>query len=202
LCNLAAQSTFVAEGSVSSERWEETYGAGIGTMDIIYFKPYKTQIPVVEQAIEVAALMLGRTSRGAIAWTWSVRTFWQGRVNNGDPTVLLQSMSRFFRLLPGERRRAFLLEVTEKALRTGLTVAQPAGWEWRFESNNTEPAAVTNCIGHVWEVPFLGIPRVRRLFGLKPFWKWNPSQAESSNLSRLTNFFAPREINHPVSLQS
>jgi hypothetical protein len=35
-----------------SERWE-----------IIYFKLYKSQIPVVEQAIETAALMLGSASR-------------------------------------------------------------------------------------------------------------------------------------------
>ena len=36
-------------------------------MEIIYLKPCKTQIPVVEQAIEVVAFMLGRRSRGAIA---------------------------------------------------------------------------------------------------------------------------------------
>ncbi len=32
-----------------------------------------------------------------------------------DPTVLLQSMSRFLKLLPGDQRQAFLHEVTEKA---------------------------------------------------------------------------------------
>ena len=32
-----------------------------------------------------------------------------------DPTVLLRSMSRFFKLLPGDQRQAFLHEVTEKA---------------------------------------------------------------------------------------
>jgi hypothetical protein len=32
-----------------------------------------------------------------------------------DPSLLLQSMSRFFKFLPGEQRRAFLHEVTEKA---------------------------------------------------------------------------------------
>ncbi len=31
------------------------------------------------------------------------------------PTVLLQSMSRFFKFLPGEQRQSFLLEETEKA---------------------------------------------------------------------------------------
>jgi hypothetical protein len=36
-------------------------------------------------------------------------------LDNDDPTVLLQSMSRFFKFLPGEQRRAFLHEVIEKA---------------------------------------------------------------------------------------
>ena len=35
-------------------------------------------------------------------------------LENGDPTVLLQSMSRFFKFLPGEQRQAFLHEVIEK----------------------------------------------------------------------------------------
>jgi hypothetical protein len=35
-------------------------------------------------------------------------------LDNEDPTVLLQSTSRFFKLLPGEQRQAFLQEVTEK----------------------------------------------------------------------------------------
>jgi hypothetical protein len=36
-------------------------------------------------------------------------------IENEDPTVLLQSMSRFFKFLPGDQRQAFLHEVTEEA---------------------------------------------------------------------------------------
>jgi len=36
--------------------------------ELIYFKVYKSQIPVIEQAIETAALMLGRTNRAATVW--------------------------------------------------------------------------------------------------------------------------------------
>jgi len=36
-------------------------------------------------------------------------------LDNEDPTVLLQSMSRFFKFLPGDQRRAFLDDVTAKA---------------------------------------------------------------------------------------
>ena len=36
-------------------------------------------------------------------------------LDNDDPTVLLQSMSRFFKFLPGEQRQAFLHEMVEQA---------------------------------------------------------------------------------------
>jgi hypothetical protein len=36
-------------------------------------------------------------------------------LDNDDPSVLLQSISRFFKFLPGDQRQAFLHEVTEKA---------------------------------------------------------------------------------------
>ncbi len=36
--------------------------------ELIYFKLYKSQVPVSEQALEMAARLLGRTSRGATAW--------------------------------------------------------------------------------------------------------------------------------------
>jgi hypothetical protein len=36
--------------------------------EIIYFKLYKTQIPIIEQAIETATLMLGRTNLVATVW--------------------------------------------------------------------------------------------------------------------------------------
>jgi len=41
--------------------------------------------------------------------------FLAGANLENDPTALLQSMSRFFKFLPGEQRQAFLHEVTEKA---------------------------------------------------------------------------------------
>ncbi len=36
--------------------------------EIIYFKVYKSQLPVIEQALETAALMLARISPAATAW--------------------------------------------------------------------------------------------------------------------------------------
>jgi hypothetical protein len=37
-------------------------------------------------------------------------------LDNGDPDTLLFSMTRFFKLLPGDQRQSFLENVTERAL--------------------------------------------------------------------------------------
>ncbi len=77
--------------------------------EIIYFKLYKTQIPVVEQAIETAALMLGTDKSRGYCLEMICADFLAGaNLENEDPTVLLQSMSRFFKFLPRENRRLFL----------------------------------------------------------------------------------------------
>ena len=82
----------------------------------IYFKPYKSQIPVVEQALETAALMLGSDKSRGYCLEMICADFLAGaNLDNDDPTVLLQSMSRFFKFLPGEQRQAFLHEATGKA---------------------------------------------------------------------------------------
>jgi hypothetical protein len=36
-------------------------------------------------------------------------------LDNGCPDVLLRSISRFFRFLPGEQRQTFVEQITEKA---------------------------------------------------------------------------------------
>jgi hypothetical protein len=84
--------------------------------EIVYFKLYKSQIPVVEQAIETAALMLGTDkSRGyCLEMIWA--DFLAGaNLENGNTGVLLQSMLRFFKFLPGDERKAFLGRFAEKA---------------------------------------------------------------------------------------
>ena len=84
--------------------------------EIVYFKLYKTQIPIVEQAIETAALMLGTDKSRGYCLEMICADFLAGaNLENDDPTLLLQSMSRFFKFLPVEHRRALLHEVTEKA---------------------------------------------------------------------------------------
>ncbi len=94
---------------------KELTGRETEPWEIIYFKLYKTQIPVIEQAIETAALMLGTDKSRGYCLEMICADFLAGaNLDNEDPTTLLQSMSRFFKFLPGEQRQAFLREVTEK----------------------------------------------------------------------------------------
>ena len=95
---------------------KELTGRETEPWEIIYFKLYKTQIPIVEQAIETAALMLGTDKSRGYCLEMICSDFLAGaNLEGDDPTVLLQSLSRFFKFLPGNQRQAFLHEVTEKA---------------------------------------------------------------------------------------
>jgi hypothetical protein len=83
--------------------------------EIIYFKLYKTQIPIVEQAIETASLMLGTDKSRGYCLEMICADFLAGaNLDAEDPTVLLQSTSRFFEFLPGEEQQAFLQQATQK----------------------------------------------------------------------------------------
>jgi hypothetical protein len=83
---------------------------------IVYFKLYKSQLQVVEQAIETAALMLGTDKSRGYCLEMICADFLAGaNLENDNPGVLLQSALRFFKFLPGEERRTFLHRVTEKA---------------------------------------------------------------------------------------
>ena len=54
---------------ISGGQWEkELTGKEEEPSELIYFKVYKSQIPVIEQAIETAALMLGTDNRAVTVW--------------------------------------------------------------------------------------------------------------------------------------
>src|SRR5213075_477193 len=77
--------------------------------EIMYFKFYKSQIPVIEQAIETASLMLGTDKSRGYCLEMICADFLAGAsLDKGDPELLLQSISRFFKFLPGEQKIAFL----------------------------------------------------------------------------------------------
>jgi hypothetical protein len=84
--------------------------------EIVYFKLYQSQTPVIERAIETAALMLGSDRSRGYCLEMICADFLAGaNLDNGDPEMLLFSMTRFFKFLPGEQRQKFLSCLDQKA---------------------------------------------------------------------------------------
>src|SRR5256885_13570997 len=85
---------------------KELTGRETEPWEIISFKFYKSQIPVIEQAIETAALMLGTDKSRGYCLEMICADFLAGpSLDNCDPKTLLFSMTRFFKLLPGDQRQ-------------------------------------------------------------------------------------------------
>jgi hypothetical protein len=84
--------------------------------ELIYFKVYKSQIPVIEQAIETAALMLGTDKSRGYCLEMICADFLAGaHLDNGNPEILLNSVSRYYKFLPDEQQLAFLDNLRKKA---------------------------------------------------------------------------------------
>jgi hypothetical protein len=84
--------------------------------EIIYFKIYKSQVPIIERAIETAARMLGSDKSRGYCLEMICADFLAGaNLDTGDPDILLRSAVRFFTFLPRDHRRLFLDQVAESA---------------------------------------------------------------------------------------
>src|SRR5947207_679831 len=84
--------------------------------EIVYFKLYKSQIPVIEQAIETAGLMLGSDKSRGYCLEMICADFLAGaNLENGDSEVLLRSVCHLFKLLPGEQKECFSRELKRAA---------------------------------------------------------------------------------------
>jgi len=95
---------------------KELTGRETEPWEIIYFKLYQSQMPVIEKAIETAALMLGSDRSRGYCLEMICADFLAGaNLDNGDPETLLFSMRRFFKLLPGQQQEAFLQEMLPEA---------------------------------------------------------------------------------------
>ena len=93
---------------------KELTGKETEPWEIIYFKLYKSQIPIIEQAIETAALMLGSDkSRGYCLEMISADFLAGASLESGDPEMLLKSVVRLF--LTGQQKKTFLAAVSEGA---------------------------------------------------------------------------------------
>ncbi len=96
---------------------KELTGRDSEPWEITYFKLYKSQMPVIEQAIETAALMLGTDKSRGYCLEMICADFLAGaNLESGDPKVLLRTVLRLFEFLPGEDKQEFLQHVGENAL--------------------------------------------------------------------------------------
>ncbi len=76
----------------------------------------RAQIPVIEQALETAALMLGTDKSRGYCLEMICADFLAGaHLEDGNPEILLQSIQQFFKFLPGEQKHAFLEQVNGRA---------------------------------------------------------------------------------------
>jgi hypothetical protein len=95
---------------------KELTGTETEPWEIVYFKLYKSQIPIIEQAIDTAALMLGNDKSRSYCLEMICADFLAGAsLDNGSPDILLHSMARFFKFLPGEQKHAFLSQISQRA---------------------------------------------------------------------------------------
>ena len=95
---------------------KELTGREAEPWEIIYFKLYRSQMPVIEKAIETAALMLGSDRSRGYCLEMICADFLAGaNLDHGDPDMLLFSMTRFFKFLSGEQKHAFLGSLSDKS---------------------------------------------------------------------------------------
>ena len=83
--------------------------------EIIYFKLFQSQIPVIEQAIETGALMLGTDKSRGYCLEMICADFLAGAsLDNSDPELLLQSILRFAKFLSIEQKQAFFGQLNQR----------------------------------------------------------------------------------------
>jgi len=81
--------------------------------ELIYFKMYKSQLMVIEQALETAALMLGNDKSRGYTLEMICADFLAGAsLEAGNADALLFSLERLFGLLPQPKQQEFLSKVS------------------------------------------------------------------------------------------
>src|SRR2546425_2384814 len=99
----------------------ELTGRDTEPWEIIYFKLYKSQIPVVEQAIETAALMLGTDKSRGYCLEMICADFLAGaNLCESQPDIMVVSLERLYQLLPKPQQAELLKRLGESSW-TGCT---------------------------------------------------------------------------------
>ena len=81
--------------------------------EMLYFKMYKSQLAVIEQALETASLMLGGQKTRGYCLEMICADFLAGASlqDSGNAESLLLALSRTYQLLPTSQRQEFLLRI-------------------------------------------------------------------------------------------
>jgi len=90
--------------------------------ELIYFKVYKSHVPVIEQALEIAARMLGSDRSRGYCLEMICADFLAGaglHVEN-EQEILLLGLRRIFHLLPIVQQRQFVAELNQVAYQNAL----------------------------------------------------------------------------------
>jgi hypothetical protein len=88
---------------------KELTGRETEPWEIIYFKVYKSQIPVIEEALATAGLMLGSDKSRGYCLEMIAADFVAGaNLDSAQPDVLLRAVARVFQFLPREQKNEFL----------------------------------------------------------------------------------------------
>ena len=84
--------------------------------EMLYFKVYKSQLPVIERALETAGLMLGTDKSRGYCLEMICADFLAGANMEGtNPDALVLSLRRVYGLLPHEQQSQFLHEITSSS---------------------------------------------------------------------------------------
>jgi len=80
--------------------------------EIIYFELYKSQLPVIERALETAALMLGASKSRGYCLEMICADFLAGaHLEGGNSDSLLFALSRLYSLLPDPQKTEFVQQM-------------------------------------------------------------------------------------------
>jgi hypothetical protein len=86
--------------------------------EMLYFKVYKSQLAVIEQALETASMMLGGQKARGYCLEMICADFLAGaHLEDPSPNMLLLSIRRLLGLIPPSEKAALLQEVEESACR-------------------------------------------------------------------------------------
>ena len=79
--------------------------------DLLYFKIYKSQLPVIEQALEIAARMLGSDKSRGYCLEMICADFLAGTSLEVTPGELLSAAERLCKFLPADQKRSLAAEL-------------------------------------------------------------------------------------------